>query len=73
MQNTLIDGMNIAATTDYPVEQFDRIEVLNGLAGAIFGPASPAGTFNYVLKRPTPSPQKRHPGLRDTKLRARGR
>jgi iron complex outermembrane receptor protein len=56
VQNTLIDGMNIAATTDYPVEQFDRIEVLNGLAGAIFGPASPAGTFNYVLKRPTPQP-----------------
>ena len=56
VQNTLIDGMNIAATTDYPVEQFDRIEVLNGLAGAIFGPASPAGTFNYVLKRPTPGP-----------------
>ena len=52
VQNTFIDGMNIAATTDYPVEQFDRIEVLNGLAGALFGPASPAGTFNYVLKRP---------------------
>jgi iron complex outermembrane receptor protein len=56
VQNTLIDGLNIAATTDYPVEQFDRIEVLNGLAGALFGPASPAGTFNYVLKRPTLEP-----------------
>jgi iron complex outermembrane recepter protein len=56
VQNTLIDGMNIAATTDYPVEQFDRIEVLNGLAGALYGPASPAGTFNYVLKRPTAEP-----------------
>jgi iron complex outermembrane receptor protein len=56
VQNTFIDGMNIAATTDYPVEQFDRIEVLNGLAGALFGPASPAGTFNYVLKRPTADP-----------------
>ena len=56
VQNTLIDGLNIAATTDYPVEQFDRIEVLNGLAGALYGPASPAGTFNYVLKRPTADP-----------------
>jgi iron complex outermembrane receptor protein len=56
VQNTLVDGMNIAATTDYPVEQFDRIEVLNGLAGALYGPASPAGTFNYVLKRPTVDP-----------------
>ncbi len=56
VQNTRVDGLNIAATTDYPVEQFDRIEVLNGLAGALYGPANPAGTFNYVLKRPTRQP-----------------
>lgn len=59
VQNTRIDGMNIAATTDYPIEQFDRIEVLNGLAGALYGSASPAGTFNYVLKRPTETPLRR--------------
>jgi iron complex outermembrane receptor protein len=59
VQNTRIDGMNIAATTDYPIEQFDRIEVLNGLAGALYGPANPAGTFNYVLKRPTNEPLRR--------------
>lgn len=59
VQNTRVDGLNIAATTDYPVEQFDRIEVLNGLAGAIYGPANPAGTFNYVLKRPTLDPIRR--------------
>ena len=56
VQNTRIDGMNIPATTDYPIEQFENIEVLNGLAGALYGPASPAGTFNYVLKRPTRQP-----------------
>jgi iron complex outermembrane receptor protein len=56
VQNTRIDGLNIAATTDYPIEQFEQIEVLNGLAGALYGPASPAGTFNYVLKRPTSAP-----------------
>jgi iron complex outermembrane receptor protein len=56
VQNTHIDGLNIAATTDYPVEEFDRVEVLNGLAGAVFGPANPAGTFNFVLKRPTLTP-----------------
>ncbi len=56
VQNTRIDGMNIASTTDYPGEQFDRIEVLNGLAGALYGPANPAGTFNYVSKRPTADP-----------------
>lgn len=56
VQNTRIDGLNIAATTDYAVEQFDRVEVLNGLAGALYGPANPAGTFNYVFKRPTDQP-----------------
>src|ERR1700710_829037 len=49
VQNTRVDGLNVAATTDYPIEQFDRIEVLDGLAGALYGPANPAGTFNYVL------------------------
>lgn len=56
VQNTRIDGLNIAATTDYAIEQFERIEVLNGLAGALYGPANPAGTFNYVFKRPTERP-----------------
>lgn len=56
VQNTRIDGLNIAATTDYPIEQFEQVDVLNGLAGALYGPASPAGTFNYVLKRPTTEP-----------------
>lgn len=56
VQNTLIDGLNIAATTDYPIEQFQRIDVLNGLAGALFGPAQPGGTFNYIMKRPTAEP-----------------
>lgn len=59
VQNTRIDGLNIAATTDYPVEQFERIEVLHGLAGALYGAASPAGTFNYVSKRPTAEPLRR--------------
>ncbi|MGI4793219.1 MAG: TonB-dependent receptor [Janthinobacterium lividum] len=49
-----MDGLNIVGATDYPAEQFDHIEVLDGLSGAIYGPANPAGTFNYVLKRPTP-------------------
>lgn len=56
VQNTRMDGLNISATTDYPMEQFERVEVQNGLAGALYGPANPAGTFNYVLKRPTDTP-----------------
>lgn len=56
VQNSRIDGFNIAATTDYATEQFERIDVLNGLSGAIYGPTNPAGLFSYVLKRPTAQP-----------------
>ncbi|WP_202594115.1 TonB-dependent receptor [Frateuria defendens] len=53
VQNSRIDGLNAVSTTDYPIEQFDRIEVLNGPAGALYGPANPSGSFDYILKRPT--------------------
>jgi iron complex outermembrane receptor protein len=46
-----LDGLNIVSTTAYPMEQFDRFEVLNGIAGSLYGPASPAGSFNYSSKR----------------------
>jgi iron complex outermembrane receptor protein len=62
VQNTRIDGLNIAATTDYPIEEFQRIDVLNGLAGPLFGPAQPGGTFNYIMKRPTADPLMRFTG-----------
>ncbi len=58
-QNTRIDGLNAVATTDYAVEQFEQIEVLNGLSGSLYGPANPAGTFNYIQKRPTATRQAR--------------
>lgn len=57
VQNSMIDGLNVVSTTDYPAEQFSQIEVLNGLAGALYGPANPAGIFNFVSKRPTDTPQ----------------
>lgn len=56
VQNNLIDGLNAVSTTEYPIEQFQRIEVLNGLASALYGPANPAGMFNLVSKRPTDTP-----------------
>ncbi|MCQ8280070.1 TonB-dependent receptor plug domain-containing protein [Acetobacteraceae bacterium KSS8] len=52
-QNTRLDGLNIIGTTAIPVENLDGIQVLNGLGGALYGPETPAGVFNYVLKRPT--------------------
>ncbi|MFT9100219.1 MAG: TonB-dependent receptor [Zymomonas mobilis subsp. pomaceae] len=51
--NSRMDGFNIATTTPYAAEQFDNLQVLNGLSGAIYGPQNPAGTFEYTLKRPT--------------------
>ncbi len=62
VQNTLVDGLNIASTTDYPIEEFQRIDVLNGLVGAFFGPSQPGGTFNYIMKRPTSAPLERLSG-----------
>lgn len=57
VQNSMIDGLNVVSTTDYAAEQFSQIEVLNGLAGALYGPANPAGIFNFVSKRPTDTPR----------------
>lgn len=57
VQNSMIDGLNVVSTTDYATEQFDHIEVLNGLAGSLYGPANPAGLFNFVSKRASDTPQ----------------
>jgi iron complex outermembrane receptor protein len=54
--NTRFDGLNIVATTAHPMEMFEHLEVLNGLSGSLTGPAQPAGSFNFVVKRPTDTP-----------------
>ena len=56
VQATRLDGLNIIGTTAIPAENLSGIEVLNGLAGSLYGPATPAGVFNYTLKRPTDVP-----------------
>ncbi|MGA8902823.1 TonB-dependent receptor [Bradyrhizobium sp.] len=56
VQNTRLDGLSVIGTTAIPAENLSGIQVLNGLAGSLYGPATPAGVFNYVLKRPTDSP-----------------
>ena len=55
-ENTRLDGLNIIGTTAIPLENLDRVEVLNGLGGALFGPETPAGVFDYIGKRPTDRP-----------------
>jgi iron complex outermembrane recepter protein len=56
VQNTRLDGLNVIGTTAKPAEDLSEIQVLNGLAGSLYGPQTPAGVFNYVLKRPTDAP-----------------
>lgn len=53
VQNTRLDGLNTVGTTAIAAENLDSIQVLNGVGGSLFGPETPAGVFNYVLKRPT--------------------
>ncbi len=52
-QNTKLDGMTMFITVATAMEQFQQIEVLNGLSSSLYGPANPAGMFNFVSKRPT--------------------
>ena len=56
VQNTRLDGLSVIGTTAIPTENLSGIQVLNGMAGSLYGPATPAGVFNYVLKRPTDGP-----------------
>src|ERR1700678_2731326 len=53
MQNDRKDGMGIAVTTPSALEEYEQIEVLNGVGGPLYGPANPSGMFNFVTKRPT--------------------
>ena len=56
VENTRLDGLNVIGTTAIPAENLSGIQVLNGMAGSLYGPETPAGVFNYSLKRPTQEP-----------------
>lgn len=47
------DGMPVAPYYDVPLENVERIDVLKGPSGFLYGVNSPGGTVNYVIKRPT--------------------
>jgi iron complex outermembrane recepter protein len=47
-----IDGVR-DETSSGSLEDKERVEVLSGASGLLYGLASPAGIVNYVLKRPT--------------------
>jgi iron complex outermembrane receptor protein len=52
-QNTRLDGMTMFVTVANAMEQFQQIEVVNGVSASLYGPANPSGMFNFVSKRPT--------------------
>jgi iron complex outermembrane recepter protein len=52
-QNSRMDGMQIFITVATAMEQFQQIEVVNGVSASLYGPANPSGMFNFVSKRPT--------------------
>ncbi|WP_041361957.1 TonB-dependent receptor [Methylovorus sp. MP688] len=51
--NTAEDGMRRAYNHAATMEDKERVEVLNGLSGFLYGAASPGGMINFVYKRPT--------------------
>src|SRR5271170_2740949 len=52
-QNSRLDGMTIFITVATAMEQFEQIEVVNGVSASLYGPANPSGMFNFISKRPT--------------------
>ncbi len=49
-----VDGMKMSSYTyGTSTEEIDRIEVMNGLSGFMYGTGNVGGITNYVLKRPT--------------------
>ncbi|MGN6649889.1 TonB-dependent siderophore receptor, partial [Trinickia sp.] len=47
------DGMPVAPYYDLPLENVERVDVLKGPSGFLYGVNSPGGTVDYVIKRPT--------------------
>lgn len=55
-QNDMRDGLVDRSFAFVPLENVERIEVLNGLSGFLYGFSAPGGTINYVSKQPTTTP-----------------
>ncbi|TLM78132.1 TonB-dependent siderophore receptor [Microbulbifer harenosus] len=50
------DGLALAPHYDMPLELIERVDVLKGPSGFLYGFNSPGGTINYIPKRPTRDP-----------------
>ncbi|MCQ4628727.1 TonB-dependent siderophore receptor [Shinella sp. CPCC 100929] len=47
------DGLRRSYSHATSLEDVERIEILNGLSGFLYGASAPGGMINYVSKRPT--------------------
>ncbi|MFX4086848.1 MULTISPECIES: TonB-dependent siderophore receptor [Sphingobium] len=56
-RNTRIDGAPFYNASDVPIEAFERVDLLRGLSGFLYGFTSPGGIVNYTIKRPTETTQ----------------
>lgn len=52
----LQDGMNLSNVYAMPLEDKERVEILTGLSGFLYGQGHVGGAINYILKRPTATP-----------------
>jgi iron complex outermembrane receptor protein len=50
------DGLPFVYDPLVDLEDKERVEILSGASGFLYGAANPGGTINYVLKRPTDIP-----------------
>lgn len=50
------DGMLTSNGWGIAMEEYERVEVLSGLSGFLYGPANVGGLINFVSKRPTAVP-----------------
>lgn len=51
--NVRRDGLLANVYSDVPLENKERIDVLKGVSGFLYGVGDPSGLVNYVIKRPT--------------------
>lgn len=55
-QSDMRDGLVDRSFTYVPLENVERIEVLNGLSGFLYGFSALGGALNYISKQPTEQP-----------------
>jgi iron complex outermembrane recepter protein len=56
VRTSMEDGLRNPNGWGNALEQYDRVEILSGLSGFLYGPANVGGMVNYVTKTPTTTP-----------------